>query len=118
MATIAFTASRIGERTNAVRWAALTQTGLDDGTPFGAFPGADRSVHVSGTFGVGGSLTLEGSNQATPTTWVVLTDPQGNALTFTSERLEQISEYTRWVRPRVTAGDGTTSLNVDLITGG
>jgi hypothetical protein len=118
MATIPYTAERIGERSVSVRWSPLTFSGTDDGVAFSLMPGADRSVHVSGTFGASGSLTLEGSNQATPATWVGLTDPQGNALTFTSARIEQIAEYTRWIRPRVTAGDGTTSLVVDMIAGG
>lgn len=64
---------------------------------------ADRSVQVVGTFN-GGTLTVEGSNDGT--NWVVLTDPQGNNLTITAARLEQIQELTRFIRPRVSAGTG------------
>lgn len=116
--TIAYTAERIGPDTIAVQWLAVPNT--EDGAPYAVFPGADRSVQVTGTFGAGGTLVIEGTNGPDPATavWATLTDPQGNALSFTSARLEQVAEYTRWVRPRVTAGDGTTSLNVHMIAGG
>jgi hypothetical protein len=45
----------------------------------------------------------------------VLTDPQGNDLNITTAKIEAISEATRFVRPVVTAGDGTTSLTVFLM---
>lgn len=95
-----------------------TLTNGDDGDEV-ELPGfADRSVQVEGTFGAGGSINLEGSNKPAPAVdadWVILTDPQGNALTLTAAGLEAISEYTRWIRPHVTAGDGTTDLDVRVI---
>ncbi len=98
-------------------------TGLNNGevgVPFLTADFADASVQVRGTFGAGGSVSLQGSNIAEPdlaagsTDWHILTDPQGNVLTFTSARLEHIAEGVRWLRPRVTAGDGTTDLEVHL----
>jgi hypothetical protein len=77
----------------------------------------DRSVQVVGTFGAGGSVSIEGSNDG-GTTWKVLTDPQGNALTFTAAGLEAISEMTQKLRPHVTAGDGTTSLSIYVFSAG
>lgn len=119
MATITASASRIGENTVVVEWAGLTQTGADDGSWFQMTPGADRSVHITGTLGVGGTLVIEGSNAPTPTSGVTLTDPQGNNLSFTAvDRIEQVAEYTRWIRPRVTGGDGTTSFTVRMLAGG
>lgn len=73
---------------------------------------ADRSVQVGGTFGAGGSVSLKGSNDAT--NYIVLADPQGNALTKTSAAIEQVLEATRMFRPEVTAGDGTTAIDVYL----
>lgn len=70
---------------------------------------ADRSVQVTGTFGAGGNLNIEGSNDG-GTTAAILTDPQGNALSFTATKIEQITEVCELVRPKVSAGDGTTSL--------
>jgi len=45
----------------------------------------------------------------------VLTDPQGNALDITAAKIEAISENVRLIRPRVTAGDVTTSLAVTIL---
>lgn len=48
-------------------------------------------MHVFGTFG-SATVTIEGSLNGVD--WATLTDPQGNALTFTSARIEAISEAT------------------------
>lgn len=96
----------------------VTWTGLlngDDGTPISAAEFADRSIHFFGTFGVGGTIILEGSNEAVPTNWAPLADPQGTAISKTQLSVEQLLELTRWVRPRVTAGDGTTSLSAVML---
>lgn len=93
-------------------WSGLTFTTLDTGAPVQWVDYADRCVQVAGTFGVGGSMTLEGSNDGV--NFVALADPQGNALTFTAGKIEQILEGPRYVRPRVTAGDGTTNLTATI----
>jgi hypothetical protein len=95
-------------------WDTLTTTNAD-GAPLRMPEAADRSVQVFGTFGTGGNLVIEGSNDG-GTTYHTLTDPQGNALAFTSAKIETITELTELVRPRVTAGDGTTDLDVHLLT--
>ena len=83
-----------------------------------SFPqSTDRSVQVTGTFGAGGSLNIVGSNDG-GTTWAVLTDPQGNALTFTATKIEAISELPALIRPEVIAGDGTTDLDVFIFMAG
>ena len=100
-----------GQR-NAVLY---TWTGLlngDQGSAVEAADWADRTVQIAGTFGVGGSVTLEGSNDNS--NWVALTDPQGNAVTKTAAGLEVFEEGPRYIRPNVTAGDGTTSLTVTV----
>lgn len=86
----------------------------DDGNAFEGFQYSDISVQVLGTFGAGGTLLIEGTNEVTPTNWHTLNDPQGNALSITSAKIEQLLEVVRWIRPRVSAGDGTTSLTVNL----
>ncbi|MER9840328.1 hypothetical protein NKJ59_03585 [Mesorhizobium australicum] len=73
----------------------------------------DRTVQIGGTFGAGGSVTIQGSND-NGTTWATLTDTLGNALTFTAAGMKQITELPYQIRPSVTAGDGTTSINVWL----
>ena len=94
-----------------ISWPGIVNGDAGDAVPFAQY--TDRSVQVIGTFGVGGNLRLEGSNNGTD--WAVLTDPQGNALDITAPKIEMVSEATLFVRPRVTAGDGSTSLSVLLL---
>lgn len=98
----------------AVQWTGLANG--DDGTPYEGVGSTDRSVQVTGTFGTGGSVRLEGSNDGT--NYAALTDPQGNDLNITSAKIEAITELCRYIRPRVTAGDGTTSLVVTVVAFG
>lgn len=99
------------ENAHVVVWTPLLNG--DTGNPI-MMPGSVvRSIQFSGTFGSGGSISLEGSNDGV--NYVVLTDPQGNAITKTSGAIEAIEENTYYVRPHCTAGDGTTSLTATLI---
>lgn len=71
----------------------------------------DYCVQIFGTFGVGGSISLQGSLETgTPTSPETLVDPTNAALTFTAHGLKQVLPLVYAVRPIVTAGDGTTSL--------
>jgi hypothetical protein len=118
MPTRNFAAEAIAPGIVSVSWSGLLGSPVDDGLPYERPERSDRSVHVVGTFGTGGTIVLEGSNEPTPTNWRTLTDPLGNALSFTATNLEQVVEVTRWVRPRVTGGDGTTNLTVHMIFAG
>ena len=112
MATVNGTHSDIGPSGNArlVTWADMVNG--DVGAPVEWVDFADRCIQVTGTFGAGGTLTVQGSNDGT--NWATMADPQGNALTITAAKIEQVLELPRYVRPNVTAGDGTTSLSVTL----
>lgn len=92
-----------------VKWLALANGDTGEPVKFGTWK--DRTVQVVGTFGVGGSVSLQGSNDG-GTTWATLTDANNSALTFTSAGLKAITELPYEIRPSVTAGDGTTSLAV------
>lgn len=85
----------------------------DSGQPVEMPGSADRTIQVTGTFGSGGNLKLEGSNDGT--NYSVLTDPQGNDLDITTAKIETITEITRYMRPRVSAGNGATSLTVSML---
>lgn len=89
----------------------------NQGSSLSAASLSDKSVQVSGTFGVGGSCTIKGSNDA-GTTWFPLTDPGGAALTFTAAGLKQILENPEMIRPEVTAGDGSTAIDVYIVSKG
>lgn len=101
------------EGVTLVQWTGLTKATDDAGEAVQLPNHSDRSVQVTGTFGSGGSVRIEGSIDGT--NYAVLTDPQGNALDVTAAKIEAISEVVRYIRPRVTAGDGTTSLTVTIL---
>lgn len=100
-----------GNNTHVLSWTPLANG--DSGTPYGQAGFADRSIQVSGTFGVGGTVIIEGSNDGT--NYIVLTDPQGNAISKTAAAIESVSEITKFIRPRVSAGDGTTAITVSML---
>lgn len=100
----------LGERTLRVTWAGLLNG--DQGAPVDLPAFADRSMQVVGTFGTGGSVSMEGSNDGI--NFAALSDPRGGALAITSARLEQVEDCAYRTRPSVTAGDGTTNLTVIL----
>ena len=114
MPVIASTETRdptVGNEARTILWSPLANG--DSGAPF-SMPGwADRSVQIRGTFGVGGTVLIEGSNDGT--NYVTLNDAQGVALSKAAAALSQISQTTRFIRPRVSAGDGTTSITVTLL---
>lgn len=74
---------------------------------------ATRSVQVAGTLGIGGSVSIEGSNDGT--NYVTLTDSTGVALTFTAVGIKDILQNVRFLRPHVTAGDGATNFLVTIL---
>ncbi|OGT57530.1 MAG: hypothetical protein A3E01_08305 [Gammaproteobacteria bacterium RIFCSPHIGHO2_12_FULL_63_22] len=115
MATIVPVVTRINENTVKFFWETLTTTN-DRGTPipskYMAF--VDRTVQVTGTPGVGGNLRIQGSNDDA-VTYAALADAQGNALDITAAKIEQILEVPLLTRPFVSAGDGTTDLDVSIV---
>lgn len=110
MATVAATDLQYQLDHRIRTWTPLTTTNAD-GAPL-AYSGFAASVQILGTFGVGGTVVIEGSNDGT--NYVTLNDPAGAALSITAAGLKGIRENPAYIRPRVTAGDGTTSLTVTL----
>lgn len=97
-------------RTSTTTWTPLLNT--DTGSPESCGRLSDRSVQVKGTFGAAPSVLIEGSNDGI--TWATLRGPDSVALNFTAADIKEILENTLFVRPRVAAGDGTTSITVIL----
>lgn len=113
MATIAFTDAEIYDNRRLTQWTGLTQTTSDVGEPL-LLKYADFCVQMSGTFGVGGTIVLEGSNDGV--SYFTLNDTQGSAVSITAGAIKQVVEAPRYVRPRISAGDGTTALNCFLFS--
>ena len=92
-------------------WTGLLQSSSDVGEALEYPHMSDKTVQLSGTLGTGGAITMQGSNDGT--NWASLTDPQGNAIVLSAiGAMEQIMECPRYIRPNVTAGNGTTNLTV------
>src|SRR5271169_3339519 len=88
-------------------WTSLTNTNTT-GDGAGYAGSGQRTIQVTGTFGAGGTCIVEGTLDNT--NWFQLNDLGGTALSFSANGLKGIREDVVAVRPRVTAGDGTTSL--------
>jgi hypothetical protein len=95
-----------------ITWPALANGEAGDpvGGDFAAY--SDRSVQIDGTFGAGGAVTIEGSLDGI--TYYPLSTPAGVALALTTAGLKQVLESVQYIRPRCTAGDGTTALKVQM----
>lgn len=93
-----------------VQWGPLANG--DTGDLFDMTGFEPLSFQVEGTFGTGGSVSLEGSNDGTNKRAVK--DPNGTAVTLTAAGIAAVGTNTRYVRPNCTAGDGTTALTASL----
>ncbi len=117
MATIASVNTNLNnafDKGHLTQWTPLTFSGLDVGAVMEQFGEADRSVQVVGTFGVGGTVLIEGSNDGT--NFSTLKDHLGVALSITTSGILSVDQIVRYLRPRVTAGDGTTSLTITVLS--
>jgi hypothetical protein len=116
MATVPPQTSSVARGVRETIWASLGNT--DDGGPLIAPDFPRKSIHVLGTWGAGGELTLEGSNQQTITAYQPVHDRQGNAIVLSAAApdIEDVVENPRALRPRVSGGDGTTDLTVIVVS--
>jgi len=80
----------------------------DDGEPLSSPEFGDICVQITGTLGTGGTLVWQGSNDKS--VWHTLNNAQGGTMSLTALAIKQVVERPLWMRPAVTAGDGTTSL--------
>lgn len=107
MATTVHTTDAATRQTDGflVTWAAIPNGNQGDGA---AGPWDTAWFVVTGTFGVGGSVQIEGSNDGT--NWFKL-----SAAAVTSAGIVAplgATERPKFIRPNVTAGDGTTAITV------
>lgn len=102
---------------SALQWK-WTLTNTDTGQPVSVADGLQQWLAslVSGTLGVAGSVTWQGSVDG-GTTWFTLNDDTHAALTMTALNTNKpVLERPLLIRPNCTGGDGTTSLLCSLIT--
>ena len=112
MATIDVTRVQAEGRTHRYTWANI---GQGDTPSSMSIPGAaDKSIQFTGTFS-GATVTVQGSNEASPSNWAILTDAQGNSLSFTDVGLESVTEMTTHIRLSVTGGDVSTDVTAILL---
>jgi hypothetical protein len=110
--SIAVTSTFVEEGVMAFEWAGILNA--ENGNPIQAAKWPTKAVHVSGTLGAGGSMSIQGSNDLA--NWVILRDSLGVALTFTAlPGLRDVLENPQFIRAVVTAGDGTTNFKVRII---
>ena len=88
----------------------------DDGEAITFSNYADRSVQVTGAFGVGGKVAIQGSNDGV--NWNTLTGLTSHDLEFSTSGISMISEISQYIRPVVTAGDGTTNVTITILAKG
>jgi hypothetical protein len=93
-----------------ITWPGLTAGQVGQPFPRGTF--VDRSMQVEGTFGAGGSVVIEGSNDGA--NFHTLHDPFSNLLSLAASGIPQITEICAFIRPRVVGGDGSTSITCTM----
>jgi hypothetical protein len=93
-------------------WSGLLQSSSDSGAPVSVADAAEIMVMIaSGTLGAAGAITWEGSLDGT--NWFPLSSRIGTPAAIVQTALltpAMVQERPIFVRPRVTAGDGTTTL--------
>lgn len=107
MATIVHTTDALSALADgfSVTWAAITNGSQGDAA---GGPYVTASFQATGTFGAGGSIRMEGSNDGT--NWFALSPTALTAAGIFAAL--GAAEHPRFIRPNVTAGDGTTAITV------
>jgi hypothetical protein len=117
MATVPFTQATLLSGVIVFQWGPLT-TANADGAGVMAAAFGDKSVQFIGTPGAGGTARIQGHNAFVDAAanYGNLRSPDSVVIGVTASLgLFQILENTTWIRPFISAGDGTTSLTCYLL---
>src|SRR3990172_10454368 len=95
-----------GDDGHIITWGPMTAG--DVGLPIAMMGSARRTVQIVGTFSGMDRVLIEGSIDSQ--NYSPLTDNHGNRLEFKGAGLSSISDLTRLIRPRVSAGSPTGVL--------
>jgi hypothetical protein len=82
-------------------WETIT-TSNTTGLPIVIPHAADKTVHVTGTFGAAATILIEGSNDGT--NYITQTDSLGNNLSFTAAGMEVLLMNPTYLRARLSSG--------------
>lgn len=93
-------------------WAGLQATDTGSWALLGHYN--DKCLHVYGTFD-GAVVTIEGSNEDTPSSAIGLTDPTQTAISLTAAGMKQVLENPLYIRVKVAGGGGSTALTARLV---
>ena len=113
MAVIKPTVTSIGrgdESTQLVVWTPVTEADTCAAVSYPEY--ADKSIHVSGTFG-SGSVAVNGSNNS-GASYVALNDPSGTVIAITTEKIKAVLENTQLVQPAASGGS-SQSLTISML---
>jgi hypothetical protein len=91
-----------------VKWPAIL-TAASIGDWFACPHYSEKTITIDGTFD-GSTVTIEGCIDTTQSAFP-LTDPQGNAISASSQKIESVLENTYFIRPKVTGG---TAPSIDV----
>lgn len=95
----------------SVVWSGLLNTDVGSTVELPGY--ADRSLQLTGALGSGGTVSIEGSNDGT--NWHELGDAEGDQLVLDeASEIRNVMEMTRFIRPKVATGDGSTNLVVTM----
>jgi len=108
MATRTASLEQVSGQAMVVTWSGLTNATSDVGNAIELPYARKYTIQAFGTFGTGGNLRFQGSNDGT--NWHPLNDVTGTHINLTAAGIEAAVELPRYIRPAITAGDGTTSL--------
>jgi hypothetical protein len=102
---------------SSIQWGGTGSTPLadgDTGTPISLPQKMDMSFQATGTFGAGGSVAIEVSNDGV--NYFAAKDSNGTLIALTAAApIARLTGPWLWVRPHATAGDGTTAILVNGI---
>lgn len=94
-----------------VEWPSLLTGENGDMASLSKWP--TKSIQVSGTVGAGGSINVQGSNNGVD--WATLDESTGDGLGTMGVGIKDILQNTKFIRPAVVSGDGTTNIRVVII---
>ncbi len=114
MTTVAAVRTDSSDGTHRHLWEGLNTSDLD-GQAISIPGAADRSVQIIGVFDTC-TIVLQGSNEATPTNWHTLADPQGSAISTASAILVAILENVSWIRPLMSSAGASSDIDVILLS--